>query len=61
MGYQDHRARKSDQGLLEDLCRWDVEVIRGLIEKEKIARFEQELGKREATLLAARERGHVAE
>ena len=49
-----------DQVLLEPSDGLRVEVVRGLVQKQHVGRFEQELAERHAALLTARERLDVS-
>ena len=59
MRHRDHRAGKPPQELLEPLDALCVEVIGGLVEQQDVGLGEQQPAQRDATLLAARERGDL--
>ena len=53
--YEDHRAVEVAQRLDEHLLGRQVEVVRGLVEHEKVGRIEEHSSHHEPRLLAARQ------
>ncbi len=53
MGDEDDVARIIDQVLFQPLDAFGIEVVGRLVEQQDVGLFEQQLGQRDAALLAA--------
>ncbi len=57
---RDQRAFEPDQEILEPVNRIEIEIVRGLVEQQRLRITEERLGKQHPNLLAALQLAHLA-
>ena len=59
MAHHNQRAGVLQEGILQYVLRVHVQVVSGLVKHQKVARRQEQLGQRQAGLLAAAEHFHL--